>query len=88
MKARTRVGTPQNPPDLGETRGLRALDQAAGDGGISFQTVCGVFVEGPAAYKGAAIRTKTYVQICVRDPGSILGFFKPEGYDGPEEPAA
>ncbi|MEZ4320866.1 MAG: hypothetical protein R3F61_25540 [Myxococcota bacterium] len=64
--------------------GLRALDEAAGDGGVYFQTVRGVFVEGPAAYPGAAIRTKTHVQICVRDPASILGFFKPVGYDGPE----
>jgi hypothetical protein len=65
--------------------GLSALDQTAGDGGVYFQTVRGVFVEGPPAYPGAAIRTKTHVQICVRDPASILGFFKPVGYNSPEE---
>ena len=41
------------------------------------QTVRGVFIEGRAPYPGAGFRTKTHVQIAVRDPACILGFFKP-----------
>ncbi len=67
--------------------GLSALDEAAGEDGLYFHTVRGVFVEGPEAYPGAAIRTKTHVQICVRDHSSILGFFKPVGYNRAEEQA-
>lgn len=67
--------------------GLERLDEVNGAGGRHFQTVRGVFVEGPPAYPGAAIRTKTHVQICVRDPSSILGFFMPVGYNHPEDTA-
>lgn len=42
-----------------------------------YQTVRGVFVEGVPAYQGARIMTKTHVQIAVRDPDCILGYFRP-----------
>lgn len=42
-----------------------------------YQTVRGVFQEGPAAFEGSAIRTKTHVQVAVRDPSCILGYFLP-----------
>ena len=54
---------------------LSEFDAAAS--GMSFQTVRGVFVEGHPAFPGAGIRTRTHVQIAVRDPSCILGFFKP-----------
>lgn len=65
--------------------GLTNLDRARNAGKPFYQTVRGVFVEGPAAYPGAAIRLQTHVQVAVRDPGCILGYFMPTGYDDDEE---
>ncbi len=42
-----------------------------------FQTVRGAFVEGDPVYEGARIHAKTHVQIAVRDPSCILGYFRP-----------
>ena len=42
-----------------------------------FQTVRGVFTEGPPAFEGSGIRLKSHIQIAVRDPSCILGFFRP-----------
>ena len=53
--------------------GMTNLDRSEGSGGRRYQTVRGVFVEGPPAYPGAAIRSKTHIQIAVRDPACILG---------------
>ena len=47
------------------------------DAGHGYQTVRGVFVEGPPAYAGSGVMTKTHVQVAVRDPACILGFFRP-----------
>ena len=59
-------------------RSLSRLDgELAGPEGVYFQTVRGVFVEGDPAYAGAGMRTKTHIQIAVRDPACILGYFKP-----------
>jgi len=46
-------------------------------GGVYHQSVRGVFVEGKPAFPGAGIRTKTHVQIAVRDPECVIGYFKP-----------
>lgn len=61
--------------------GLFNLDIAEGDDEFFYQTVRGVFVEGAEAYPGAAIRERTHVQIAVRDPSCILGYFMPARYD-------
>ena len=54
--------------------------------GSEVQTVRGVFVEGEAPYAGAGFRTKTHVQIAVRDLGCILGYFRPPAtYTPPQE---
>ena len=42
-----------------------------------FQTVRGVFVEGDPVYPGSRIFQKTHVQIAVRDPSCIVGYFRP-----------
>jgi len=55
---------------------LKRLD-AAGEGGYYYQTVRGVFVEGESVYPGAAIHSKTHIQIAVRDPACIMGYFLP-----------
>jgi hypothetical protein len=59
-------------------RALSRFDaELAGADDVYFQTVRGIFVEGEPAYEGAGMRTKTHVQVAVRDPGCILGYFKP-----------
>ena len=45
--------------------------------GQAVQTARGVFVEGGQAYPGARIHLQTHVQIAVRDPSCILGYFLP-----------
>lgn len=57
-----------------------ACDNRAGEGQQYYQTVRGVFVEGDPAFPGSALRAKTHVQIAVRDPACILGYFLPRGY--------
>ncbi len=52
--------------DLRATRGLPAFD-----------TVAAYFVEGGELYPGAAIRALDHIQICVRNPKRILGWFLP-----------
>lgn len=42
-----------------------------------FQTVRGVFQEGQPVFAGSEIREKSHIQIAVRDPSCILGYFKP-----------
>lgn len=42
-----------------------------------FQTVRGVFQEGPVAFEGSAIRMKSHIQIAVRDQDCVLGYFVP-----------
>jgi hypothetical protein len=43
----------------------------------AFQTVRGVFQEGPVAYPGAGFKKGSHIQICVRDAECIKGFFRP-----------
>lgn len=42
-----------------------------------FDSVRGVFVEGEELYPGAGFHEKNHVQICVRNPNCIKGFFIP-----------
>jgi len=37
------------------------------------------FVEGEPLYENAGLRTLDHVQICVRDPRKIIGYFLPRG---------
>lgn len=55
---------------------LQAYDERSPTG-RGFQTVRGVFVEGAPVYEGARIYSKTHVQISVRDPSCVLGYFRP-----------
>lgn len=59
---------------------LRETDRAQGAGGCFYQTVRGVFVEGEPAFPGAGIFLKTHVQIAVRDPSTVIGYFRPSRY--------
>jgi hypothetical protein len=44
---------------------------------LPFDTVRGFFVEGKELYPGAGMRGQDHVQICVRSPKQILGYFLP-----------
>lgn len=79
---------PENKGVAGESRDLvlRFRDCAVLNWAIPFlehakgarvQTVRCLFVEGDAAFEGSAIREKSHVQIEVRDPACILGYFRP-----------
>lgn len=46
---------------------------------MCYHTVRGVFQEGEAAFAGAGIKLKSHIQIAVRDPRAIIGYFQPEG---------
>lgn len=44
---------------------------------ISYDTVYGYFQEGVDAYEGAGVKEKSHIQICVRNPNCIKGYFLP-----------
>ena len=46
---------------------------------VTFHTVRGVFQEGEAAFKDAGIKRRSHIQIAVRDPHAIIGYFRPRG---------
>lgn len=54
-----------------------AIPKLERERGIHFHTVRCAFIEGDAAYEGAAIREKSHIQIAVRDPAAIVGVFRP-----------
>lgn len=54
-----------------------SLDEIRKSSGSSFDSIRGVFQEGEAAFPGSSIRAKSHIQIAVRNPACILGFFKP-----------
>ncbi len=46
-----------------------------------YDTVRGVFWEGDELYPGAGFSAKNHIQICVRNPNCIKGFFLPRSMD-------
>ena len=42
-----------------------------------YDSVRGVFTEGKEMYPGSALQEKTHIQICVRNPNCIKGYFEP-----------
>ena len=42
-----------------------------------FDSTRGVFLEGDAAYPGAAIQKQNHIQICIRNVDCVLGYFLP-----------
>lgn len=43
----------------------------------NYDTVRGVFLEGPQLYPGSGFHEKNHIQICVRKPSCIKGYFRP-----------
>ena len=46
-----------------------------------FDTVRGVFIEGEKLFPNAGFNEKNHIQICVRNPNCIKGFFIPREED-------
>ncbi len=46
----------------------------------TYHSVRGVFQEGAPAFDGAGIKLKSHIQLAVRDPRAIIGYFQPEGF--------
>lgn len=46
-----------------------------------FDSIRGVFWEGEELYSGAGFREKDHIQICIRNPNCIKGFFFPRKID-------
>ena len=44
----------------------------------TFHSVRGVFQEGEPAFNGAGIKLKSHIQIAVRDPRALIGYFRPD----------
>lgn len=51
------------------------------DGTARFDTVRGCFPEGDALFEGSHILTRTHVQVSVRNPNCIIGYFRPKKLD-------
>jgi hypothetical protein len=49
------------------------------NGQEAYDTVYGVFEEGELVYPGAGFRDRTHVQIAIRNPEMILGYFRVDG---------
>lgn len=46
-----------------------------------YDSVRGIFVEGKAIYPDSGILEKTHIQICVRNPNCIKGYFAPKEFN-------
>ncbi len=84
-----RIPVPQN-KQIGRDVWLRFRDCAVinfvhlmreAEGQPAFDTVRAAFVEGAPLYKNAGFHRKTHIQICVRDPQQIIGYFRPLGVE-------
>ena len=47
-----------------------------------FDSVRGVFFEGENLYPNAGFKAKNHIQVCVRNPNCIKGFFRVREQDG------
>jgi hypothetical protein len=57
---------------------IRTLHESRADAGRQpFDTVRAAFTEGDRLYPTAGFAAKTHIQICVRDPACIKGYFRP-----------
>jgi len=74
------------------TESMRDLDCVVINAAVTLQQVCkkqpfdtvrGAFVEGNPIYPGAKLFSKTHVQVCVRNPQCICGYFRPSEFVTP-----
>jgi len=57
-----------------------ALAQAA-DKDVPYDTVRAAYIEGSPIFEGSMLMEDTHIQIAVRNPFSIIAFFRPRGLD-------
>lgn len=50
--------------------------------GYAYDSIRSCFLEGPAAFEGSGILSKTHVQIAIRNEDCILGLFHPKEHHG------
>lgn len=55
-----------------------AIPEVEREWNCQFDSVRGVFQEGAPAFKGAGIKLKSHIQIAVREPRAIIGYFLPD----------
>lgn len=61
---------------------IEALHEQMGiDGIIPYDTVRCVFIEGNPIYEDSGFYDQTHIQVCVRNPNCIKGFFLPRSED-------
>ena len=46
--------------------------------GKGYHSVRGAFIEGPQLYPDSNFHEKNHIQICVRNPNCIKGYFRPK----------
>jgi len=56
---------------------IRLAEEEKGAESLLYHTVRGGFEEGGPAFTGACVREKTHIQVAVRDPSNIIGYFNP-----------
>lgn len=62
---------------------FRALHSLRKEQGLSnYKSIRSPFLEGGSLYPGAGFRKETHIQICVRDPSCIKGYFRPLTLNG------
>lgn len=64
--------------DCAVIKTVHELRQQSGD--PSYDTVYGVFEEGEELFAGSGFREKTHVQLAVRNPDCIIGYFRVPGF--------
>ncbi|RFM37074.1 hypothetical protein [Chitinophaga silvisoli] len=90
----TNTPLPKNKPAKGSTNPndkiLRGLDcsvietlhcELREKGEIPFDTVRCVFIEGNPIYEDSGFYDQTHIQVCIRNPNCIKGFFLPRSED-------
>ena|ERR1700730_6632164 len=53
----------------------------AANGDDPYDSVVGIFEEGPFVFPGASFRDKTHIQIAIINPECIIGYFQVRGYE-------
>ncbi len=51
------------------------------DNNANYDSVRGVFIEGQEIYENAGFKDKTHIQICIKNPNCIKGYFYPRKMD-------
>lgn len=89
LKALCATSGTQMPENKGRERALRFLDRAVlemvhvlrakldGSKYPPFDSVRGAFLEGDEPYPGAGFKMKNHIQLAIRSPSCIKGYFRP-----------